>query len=311
MLNLVLLDDYQELLSGFDFSSISDQVSLTSLSSHHNIEELESLLADCDILVAMRERTALPKNFLEKLPKLKLLITTGMRNESIDPPDHVVYCGTRILPNPVVELTWALILGLSRQFVAENLSLNQGRWQTTVGRTLQDKTLGLIGLGRSGSAVARIAQVFGMHVVAWSQNLDASYAKSIGVQPLERSQLLQEADVISVHLRLSERTRHLIGAADFAAMRDSALFINTSRAQIVDTDALVAALKSGKIAGAGIDVYDVEPVASGNPLLSAPNTLLTPHIGYVVQENYDLFFEDILENVKSFLAGNPTRVIER
>tara|TARA_B110000503_G_scaffold29425_1_gene47172 strand:+ start:5989 stop:6942 length:954 start_codon:yes stop_codon:yes gene_type:complete len=311
MLNLVVLDDYQDYLSAYDFSNLSATVQVRSLKVHYSLEDLEHLLADCDILVAMRERTTLPRTFLAKLPRLKLLITTGMRNEAIDPPSSLLFCGTRILSHPVVELTWALILSLSRKLVSENRSLISGNWQTSIGDSIQGKVLGVIGLGRSGEAIAKIGKAFGMNVISWSTNLDPERAKSVGVRAVSRSELFEQADVVTVHLRLSDRTHQLIGDQDFKRMKPTALFINTSRAQIVDTTALIRALEKGSIAGAGVDVFDSEPLGLDSELLSAPNTLLTPHIGYVVNENYQLFFDDIAENVNNYLVGTPVRVIEK
>jgi phosphoglycerate dehydrogenase-like enzyme len=309
LFKLVVLDDYQNWISKVDFSAIQGHVQVQSIKEHLESESLFDLLQDCDILVAMRERTVLSKDFLSRLPRLVLLITTGMRNDAIDPPDSVVFCGTRILPHPVVELTWALILGLSRSLVAENQSLVTGGWQLGVGSSLRGKTLGLLGLGNSGSAVASVGKAFGMEVVAWSPNLDIEHAGRLGVAAKSKLEVMN-SDVVSVHMRLSERSQRLIGESEIGAMKSSSLFINTSRAQIVDTNALASALKLGKIAGAGLDVFDVEPIEPGNPLLDSPNVLLTPHIGYVVRENYEIFFADVIENVERFLSGNPVRVID-
>jgi phosphoglycerate dehydrogenase-like enzyme len=308
-LRVVVLDDYQGYADAFDWSR-SVEVELVALREHLSLEALVPVLADADVVVAMRERTALSAEFLKQFVNLKLVITTGMRNDSISVPAGVTYCGTDILPHPVVELTWALILGLARKLPEEQANLRAMKWQQSVGLALNGLTLGLMGLGKAGSAVAKIGQSFGMRVIAHSQNLDPSYASGQGVEAVSKAELLAQSDVLSLHLRLSDRTRGIMGADEFAAMRESALFINTSRAGLVDTDALVAALHAGQIAGAGLDVFDIEPIASDDPLLSAPNCLLTPHIGFVVEQNYELFFKDAIENIAAFAAGTPIRTLQ-
>lgn len=308
-LRVVVLDDYQGYADAFDWSRSVD-VELVALREHLSLEALVPVLADADVVVAMRERTALSAEFLKQFVNLKLVITTGMRNDSISVPAGVTYCGTSILPHPVVELTWALILGLARKLPEEQANLRAMRWQQSVGLGLNGLTLGLMGLGKAGTAVAKIGAGFGMRVIAHSQNLDASYAAEHGVDAISKAELLAQSDVLSMHLRLSDRTRGIMGADDFAAMKSSALFVNTSRAGLVDTQALADALSGGKIAGAGIDVFDEEPVIAGNPLLTAPNCLLTPHIGFVTEQNYELFFNDAIENIEAFAAGNPTRTLQ-
>jgi len=287
---------------------------LTVFHDHlEGIEPLAERLAPFDAIVAMRERTAFGADLLARLPRLRLLVTTGMANPSIDlaaAREHgIVVCGTRGLPSPTAELTWGLILAVLRHIPAEDARLRAGGWQATVGSELAGRTLGIIGLGRLGRRVARVAHAFEMDVLAWSQNLDPDDARRHGAEPVGRDELLARADVVTIHLRLSARTRGLIGAAELARMKPSAVLVNTSRGPIVDEDALVEALRGGVIAGAGLDVYDTEPLPADHPLRSAPNTVLTPHIGYVTSAGYTRFFQDALEDVAAFLRGEPVRVI--
>lgn len=309
-LRVVVLDDYQGYANIFDWSSAGVDIDLTVVHEHLSETELIPLLAEADALVAMRERTTLSAEFLSQFADLKLVVTTGTRNDSISVPNGVTYCGTGILQSPVVELTWALILGLARKLTSEQENLRSLTWQKKLGVGLSGQTLGLMGLGTSGTSVARIGQAFGMRVVAHSQNLDSVYASEHGVEALSKAEVLSQSDVLSMHLRLSERTRGFMGAVDFAIMKPSALFINTSRAGLVDTAALSAALAAGTIAGAGIDVFDAEPIQIDNPLLVAPNCLLTPHIGFVVDQNYELFFKHVAENIAAFVAGEPIRTLQ-
>jgi phosphoglycerate dehydrogenase-like enzyme len=268
-------------------------------------------LADFDAVVAMRERTPFTRARLERLPRLRLLVTTGMANASIDldaAREHgVVVCGTGGLPSPTAELTWALILGLTRRVAEEDRAIRAGGWQHTIGPELAGRTLGVIGLGRLGTRVARIAQAFEMNVLAWSQNLDPAHAEAVGVHAVARDELLSRADVVTIHLRLSERTRGLIGAAELSLMRPTAYLVNTSRGPIVDEAALVAALRAGALAGAALDVYDTEPLPAGHPLRSTPNTLLTPHIGYVSTGSYAIYYRDAVEDIAAFLRGERVR----
>jgi len=308
-LRVLVLDDYQSYAERIDWSLPKLTLEVRSITRHLDGPELAAELANTDVVLAMRERTPLSAEFLAGFDNLKLLITTGMRNDAISAPPGLTYCGTGILPYPVVELTWAVIMGLARKLEAEQANLRAGNWQREIGTGLFGKTLGVIGLGKAGSAVARIGLAFGMRVVAWSQNLDAEYAKSIGVDPVTKGELLAQSDVVTLHLRLSERSRNTIAEAELAMLKPSALLINTSRAQLVNTEDLVAALDAGELAGCGIDVFDQEPLPSSHPLLSAPNCLLTPHIGFVVEENYEIFFRDALENIAAFAAGSPIRVM--
>lgn len=305
---VVVLDDYQcyaAKLSTLEGSGLQ----VVSHNEHLTGDDLVRALEDANFVIAMRERTPLSAAFLSQFPNLKLVVTTGMRNDSITVPENVLLCGTRILPNPVVELTWALILGCARNLTAEQESLRRGDWQQQIGMALAGKRLGLVGLGKSGTAVAKVAQAFSMEVVAWSQNLDSDYAASVGVTAVDRDILFSTSDVVSIHLRLSDRTQGLVTAPDFALMKPESIFVNTSRAAIVNTSDLAQALNSNQIAAAGVDVFDEEPIEANNPLLDAKNALLTPHMGYVVDENYRLFFEDAFGDIIEYLAGTPVRII--
>jgi phosphoglycerate dehydrogenase-like enzyme len=257
----------------------------------------------------MRERTPLPAGILSRLPRLRLVVTTGMTNAAIDLNAGVMVCGTQSLTSPTVEMTWALITGLCRNLCAESQSLRAGSWQSGVGEGLEGQTLGLLGLGRIGSRMAGVGQAFGMHVTAWSQNLTQDAAAGHGVEWVSREDLFRQADILSIHLRLSPRTRGLVDGNLLRSMKPTARLVNTSRAGIVDQQALLEALHHGWIAGAGLDVFDHEPVPADHPLLDAPNTLLTPHLGYVVRQNYELFFAGALEAIHAYLDGQPIRVI--
>jgi phosphoglycerate dehydrogenase-like enzyme len=314
-LRCAILDDYQQVaLQMADWTSISDQVELDIFHEHMDQEdELAQALGGYDMIIIMRERTPFRASLFARLPKLKLLITTGMRNASVDlqaAASHgVVVCGTGGIPTPTVELTWALILGLARNIAQEHHALrNNGPWQSSVGTDLFGKQLGLLGLGKLGSQVARIGMAFGMDVVAWSQNLTRERADEIGVRlAASKEELLESSDFVSIHLVLGERTRGLIGASELKLMRPSAYLINTSRAPIVDQEALAEALHNRWIAGAGLDVYEVEPLPEAHAFRTLPNVLTTPHLGYVTEENYKTFYRDAVEDIRAFLAGEPIR----
>lgn len=316
MKRIVLLDDYQGVALDYGgWDRVPDEWQVVALEQHiDDAEELVEALSDAEIVVAMRERTPFPAAILDRLPDLKLLITTGMGNVAIDVAaarrNGVVVCGTGIKKAPTAELSWGLILALLRSIPAEHAGMREGGWQTTIGGDLDGATLGLVGLGRLGTRMARIGAAFGMEVLAWSQNLDPATAREAGVEPVEKLALFERADVVSVHYRLSERSRGLVGAAEIGAMKPSAYLVNTSRGPLVDTDALVAALERGAIAGAGIDVYDTEPLPADHPLRRTPRTVLTPHLGYVTEDTYDTFFSDAVEDVLAYLDGAPLRVIE-
>jgi phosphoglycerate dehydrogenase-like enzyme len=261
----------------------------------------------------MRERTPFTRARLERLPNLKLLVTTGMRNAAIDvgaaQERGIVVCGTGGVSAATAELTWALILALARHVPAEDRSMREGGWQTTVGIDLAGRTLGVVGLGNQGAPVARIGHAFGMRVIAWSQHLTPQRAAEHGAEAVSRDELLEQSDVLTIHLKLSERSRGLIGAAELARMKPTALLVNTSRGPIVDEAALVAALRDGTIGGAALDVYDTEPLPAHHPLRSTPNTVLTPHIGYVTAATYEVFYGEALEDIAAWRGGEPLRVL--
>ena len=315
MTKVAILDDYQSVaLDMAEWDSLPDDVSIDVFEDHLSVEDdIAARLALYDIVVAMRERTPFQRSLLERLPNLRLLVTTGMRNASIDiaaaSDNGVIVCGTDGVPYPTAELTWGLILALFRKIPAEDRATRDGRWQVTMGEGLHGKTLGLLGLGRLGSQVATVGAAFGMNPIAWSQNLTAERAAEFGATHVTKSELLSRSDVVTIHLVLSGRTRGLIGADDLALMKPSAYLVNTSRGPIVDETALIDALKAGSIAGAGLDVFDIEPLPADHPLRSLPNTVLTPHMGYVTEQTYRVFYGDAVENIKSYLNGNPARVI--
>jgi phosphoglycerate dehydrogenase-like enzyme len=279
-------------------------------------EDVVRSLADSEIVAAMRERTAFPRSIVERLPKLKLLITTGMRNASFDMAAlrdrGVTVCGTG---GPgggnedTAELAWGLILGAARRIAEDHAFMRHGGWQTRIGHRVAGKTLGLLGLGRLGGAVARVGLAFGMKAIAWSQNLTAEKAAEQGVERVEKDELFRRSDILSVHLVLSDRSRGLVGAREIGLMKPTAILVNTSRGPICDTAAVIEALKGGRLAYAGFDVYDQEPLPLNHPLRTAPNVILTPHIGYVTEENYRSSYPQIVENILGYLDGKPIRVI--
>ncbi|KAB8306861.1 D-2-hydroxyacid dehydrogenase family protein [Rouxiella chamberiensis] len=313
----LILDDYQNVaLSLAGWQALAPQVECRALTEHISDEDqLVAQLQDAEIVVIMRERTPFSAALFARLPKLRLLVTSGMRNASVDlaaaRENGVTVCGTGSGSTAPVELTWALILGLARHLVTENNALrHNGPWQSTVGTGLSGKRLGLLGLGKIGQKVALIAQSFGMEVSAWSQNLTAERAAEHGVElAASKEALLKTSDVVSVHLVLSERTRGLLGAPELALMKPDALLINTSRAAIVDQPALLHALQTGQIAGAGLDVFETEPLPPGDPFRVLPNVLATPHLGYVSDGNYQAYFREAVEDIQAFLAGNPVRTL--
>lgn len=315
-MQVAVLDDYQGVaLGSADWVPVTERAEVVVFSDHLADEAaLAERLQDFDVVVLMRERTPFPRSLFKRLPKLRLLVTTGARNASVDAQAAadagVTYCGTGGLGYPTAELTWGLILALVRRIAAEDAAVRSGRWQTTVGEGLQGKTLGVIGLGRLGSQVASVGLAFGMSVVAWSENLTRERTDEVGVElASSKAELLERSEVVTIHLVLSDRTRGLIGAAELGQMRESAYLVNTSRGPIVDEGALVEALRSGAIAGAGIDVFETEPLPAGHPLLSLENVVLTPHVGYVTRETYEVFYGEAVEDIVAFLDGSPVRVI--
>jgi phosphoglycerate dehydrogenase-like enzyme len=314
-MRLAILDDYQNVaLTMADWDGLRPGVEIQTF--HDTLASEDAVaerLRDFEIVVAMRERTAFRRTLLERLPKLKLLVTTGMLNASIDlkaaAERRIVVSGTSVLRHPTAELTWGLILALARGITREDAGMRRGGWQTTVGIGLHGKVLGILGLGRLGSLVAAYGTAFQMEVIAWSKNLTIEHANSLGVQRVEKQELFRRADFLTIHTVLSKRTRGLVGPDDLAAMKPTAYLINTSRGPIVHERALISALEGHKIAGAALDVFDQEPLPADHPLRRLENVVLTPHLGYVTAENYRVFYGDAVENVRAFLAGNPIRVL--
>ncbi len=312
-MRVVVLDDYQNAArSSADWTALDAEV--VTVDRHvDDTEELVALLGDAEVVVAMRERTPFPAHLIERLPRLRLLVTTAMYNAKVDMAaaarQGVTVCGTRGDKRSTAELTWGLILALTRNICAEQESVRGGGWQVALGTGLADKTIGLLGLGTVGGHMARIANAFGMRVLAWSSRLTRDRAEECGARLVSKGDLLSRSDIISVHLVLGERSRGLVGAAELERMRQDAYLVNTSRSAIVDTDALVAALHSGSIAGAALDVFDQEPLPDDHALRFAPNTVLTPHIGYVTREDYRLFYEDVVADIAAWVAGSPIRVL--
>lgn len=312
-MKIVVLDDYQDVAGEFaDWDSLGAEVH--TVTRHMTGEkDLKDLLYDAPIIIAMRERTPFTRSLLASLPQLKLLVSTGKANASIDldaARDHgIVVCGTESPASSTPELAWGLILSVLRSIPTENQAMRDGGWQSTVGTDLAGHRLGIIGLGRLGGRMARIGQAFDMDVVAWSQNLDPADAESLGVQAVSKEELFSTSDVLTIHYKLSDRSRGIVGAAELDLMKNTAVLINTSRGPLVDTDALIDALEAGSIGGAGIDVYDTEPVPADHPLRTAPRTVLTPHLGYVTRDTYSVFYSQAVENVAAWMAGQPIRVL--
>jgi phosphoglycerate dehydrogenase-like enzyme len=312
-MQIVVLDDYQQVAAHHaDWDALDEEV--TFLDSHLEDAELVAALRHARVVVAMRERTPIGEELLAQLPELRLIVTTGRRNASIDVAAArdrgIPVCGTAGLAASTVEHTWALILAAVRHIPTEDRSVRDGGWQTTVGTGLAGRTLGVMGLGRLGAQVAAIGQAFGMDVAAWSQNLDPEHATSLGVRPVTKAELMADSDIVTIHLVSSARTQHLVGEAEIAAMRPTAYLVNTSRAPIVDTAALLDALHAGRIAGAAIDVHDTEPLPADDPWRSAPRTVLTPHLGYVTDDGYDVFFREAVEDIAAWRGGTPIRVLD-
>jgi phosphoglycerate dehydrogenase-like enzyme len=315
MHRIAVLDDYQSVAADFcDWSTVPGPIEVVEFHDHVRDEDaIAARLEPFDVVIAMRERTDFRRPLLQRLPNLRLLVTTGMLNKSIDIEAAaelgITVCGTGSNATATVELTWGLILATARHIPREDASVRAGGWQQTVGTDLAGARLGVIGLGRLGGQVARIGLAFGMDVVAWSQNLTDARATEVGVRRVEREELFATSDFVTIHLLLSKRTRGLFGAADLALMKHTGVLINTSRGPIVEQAALLSALHDGRIAGAGLDVYDQEPLPRDHPLRSAPRTVLTPHLGYVTRDTYEVFYGEAVEDVAAFVAGSPVRVI--
>ena len=315
MIKIAVLDDYQDVFRHIvDIEKYKDKFDFKVFNNPF-ADEKEAIveLEDFEALFIMRERTPVTKVLIESLPKLKYIMTSGMRNKAIDleaaKKKKIIVCGTEINPNPAAEVTWALILGLYRNMKQEIDNMFQGYWQTTIGFELKGKMLGLIGLGKIGTQVAKVAKAFGMEVCAWSENLNLTHANEIGVLPMTKEDLLRTADIISIHVVFGEKYKNLITNNEIKMMKKSSFLINTSRGPIINEKDLIDALKDEKIAGAGLDVFDKEPLPQDHKLRFLPNALLLPHIGYVTAENYSKFYLQMMENLLSLLEEKPIRVI--
>ena len=316
MLKVAILDNYQNVSQQFiDIEKLSGKYEI-KIFSEPFVDEADAIeqLADFEALLIMRERTPMTKNLIDNLNKLKFIITSGSRNKAIDleaaKKRKVIVSGTEINIHPTPELTWALILGLARNLKEEIDNMYQGYWQTTVGVELKGKILGLIGLGRVGSQVAKIGKAFGMQVMAWSENLNLDKCKELDVLPCSKDDLIKNSDFLSIHVQGGERYKDCITLKELDKMKKTAFLINTSRGPIVNEDDLIIALSTNEIAGAGLDVYEKEPLPENNKLRFLPNALLTPHIGYVTAENYNIFYNQMIESLEACVNGKPIRVIE-
>ena len=315
MLKVGVLDDYQGVFNLIiDIEKFKGKYEFKIFQEPFSSEN-EAIIAleNFDVLFIMRERTPITKSLIKALPKLKYIMTSGMRNHAIDletaKANKILVCGTEINPNPAAEVTWALILGLLRNMKQELDNMFQGYWQSTLGYELKGKLLGLIGLGKIGTQVAKVAKAFGMEVCAWSENLDLTHANKIGVLPMSKEDLLQNSDIISIHVVFGDRYKNLITKKELEIMKKSSFLINTSRGLIINEEDLIQALKDETIAGAGLDVYDKEPLPQDHKLRFLPNALLLPHLGYVTAENYSKFYSQMIENLEGCLENKPLRLI--
>ena len=316
MLKVAILDDYQNVSQQFvDLKKLSGKYEI-KIFSEPFVDEADAIeqLAEFEALLIMRERTPITKNLIENLTKLKFIITSGLRNKSIDldaaKKRKIVVSGTESNTNPTPELTWALILGLARNLKEEIDNMYQGYWQTSVGVELKGKILGLIGLGKVGTQVAKVGKAFGMQVIAWSENLNLDTCKELNVLPCSKEDLIKNSDFLSIHVQGGERYKNCITLKEMDKMKKTSFLINTSRGPIINEDDLIIALSTNVIAGAGLDVYEKEPLSENNKLRFLPNALLTPHIGYVTAENYHVYFTQMIESLEACVNGKPIRVIE-
>jgi len=315
MIKVAVLDDYQDAFQQIiEVENYKDKFEF-KIFTNPFIDEKEAIveLEDFEALLIMRERTPMTKSLIESLPNLKYIMTSGMRNKSIDleavKKKNIIVCGTEINSNPAAEITWALILGLYRNMKQEIDNMFQGYWQTTIGFELKGKMLGLIGLGKIGTQVAKVAKAFGMEVCAWSENLNLTHANELGVLPMSKDDLLKSSDIISIHLVLGDRYKNLITKKELGMMKKTAFLINTSRGPIINENDLIEVLKDEKIAGVGLDVFNEEPLPQDHKLRFLPNALLLPHIGYVTAENYSLFYKQMIESLEACLKDKPIRQI--
>jgi D-3-phosphoglycerate dehydrogenase len=316
MLKVAILDDYQNVSQEFvDFKKLSGKYDFKIFDEPFTDEaDVIDQLSDFEALLVMRERTPITKNLIDNLDKLKYVITSGSKNKAIDleaaKKRKIIVCGTEINFTPTSELTWGLILGLARNFKEEIDNMYQGYWQTTIGFELKGKILGLVGLGRVGSEVAKIGKAFGMQVIAWSENLNLDKCKELDVLPCSKEDVLKTSDFLSIHVQGGERYKELIKLKELDMMKKTAFLINTSRGSIINEDDLIIALSTNVIAGAGLDVYEKEPLPENNKLRFLPNALLLPHVGYVTAENYTKFYTQMIEALEACVAGKPIRIIE-
>ena len=316
MLKVAILDDYQNVFQQFvDLKKLSGKYEIKIFSEpFENEEDTLKKLSDFEALLVMRERTPLTKNIINNLSKLKFIITSGFKNKSIDldaaKKKNIIVSGTESRENPTPELTWGLILGLARNFKEEIDNMYQGYWQTTVGIELKSKILGLIGLGKVGSQVARIGKAFGMRVMAWSENLNLETCKELDVLPCSKEDLIKNSDFLSIHVQGGERYKNCITLDEMDKMKKTAFIINTSRGEIINEDDLIIALSTNEIAGAGLDVFQNEPLPENNKLRFLSNALLTPHLGYVTAENYNIYYTQMIQALEACVNGNPIRLID-
>jgi phosphoglycerate dehydrogenase-like enzyme len=313
MIKVAILDDYQDAFQQIiDVENYKDKFDF-KIFNEPFLNESEAIVAleEFEVLFIMRERTPITKSLINALPKLKYIMTSGMRNNAIDletaKAKNIIVCGTDINSNPAAEITWALILGLFRNMKQEIDNMFQGYWQTSIGFELKGKRLGLIGLGKQGKQVASIGKAFGMEVSAWSENLNLTEANELGVLPMSKEDLLKTSDVLSIHVVLGDRYRNLITKKEFKIMKKTSFIINTSRGPIINEKDLIESLENDIIAGAGLDVYDVEPLPQDHKLRFLPNALLLPHLGYVTAENYSKFYTQMIENLQSCLVNSPQK----
>jgi len=312
-MKIAILDDYLDCARQFaPFDLLEQQHQLTVFTRKLADEDLSTVLAEFDVLLVMRERTAFPASLIKKLTNLKLIVTTGRRNDVIDidacKAAGITVCGTDSPPHSTAELTFALIMAAAKGVVSEHNDMQRGGWQSRVSGDLKGSTLGIIGLGRIGGIVAGYAQAFGMHVIAWSQNLTDEHAREVGVEHVSREELMTRSDFITIHLRLSSRTCNLVGANELALMKENSWVVNTSRAQIIDMNALLAEVRTGRI-NAALDVYEIEPLPFDSEIRSLPNLLLSPHKGYVARSTYKVFYEQTYRTLLAWLDGKPVHVI--
>jgi phosphoglycerate dehydrogenase-like enzyme len=314
-MKLAIIDDYQSVSSRFaDWSSLPGVAAVPFRDHVFDTEELVARLSDFDAILRLRERTEFPRSVLKNLPRLKLILATGMRNArslDLDAADElgITVCATEVQHTSTIEIAWLMILALFRRFTQEHASLSAGGWQVGLGTGLNGKTLGVLGLGHLGQPVARIAQSFGMHVIAWSPNLTPQRTAPFKIECVTKQDLFRRSDAVTIHMPLSNRSLGLIGAPELSLMKPTAFLINTSRAEIIQREPFLAALREQRIGGAGLDVFEVEPAPVSDPFRALSNVIATPHIGFVTTQNYELFYGQSFENLKAYLAGKPIRVI--